>query len=78
MTERRSDLDIQTRDITEENDWAYVFATTDEESVRQSANVAHISRSNQQRERKQAADRKAPQQTGQWYDNLGKSNKRRF
>lgn len=78
MIERRSDLDIQTRDITEENDWAYVFATTDEESVRQSANVAHISRSNQQRERKQAADRKAPQQTGQWYDNLGKSNKRRF
>lgn len=78
MTERRSDLDIQTRDITEENDWAYVFATTDEESVRQSAKVANVSHSNQQTERKQTAERIAPQQTGQWYDNLGKSNKRRF
>lgn len=78
MTERRSDLDIQTRDITEENDWAYVFATTDEESVRQSASVANVSRSKQKTERKQAAERKSPQQTGQWYDNLDKSNKRRF
>lgn len=78
MTERRSDLDIQTRDITEENDWAYVFATTDEESVRQSASVANVSRSNQKTERKQAAERKAPQQTGKWYDNLDNSNKRRF
>ena len=78
MTERRSDLDIQTRDITEENDWAYVFATTDEESVRQSASVANVSRSNQKTERKQVAERKAPQQTGKWYDNLDNSNKRRF
>ena len=78
MTERRSDLDIQTRDITEENDWAYVFATTDEESARQSTNVASVSCSNQPRERKQPAKPIAPQQTGQWYDNLDKNKKRRF
>lgn len=73
MTERRSDLDIQTRDITEENDWAYVFATTDEESVDQPA-TSGVSRSNQPTERKQTAERIPPQQTWQWYD----SNKRRF
>lgn len=77
MTERRSDLDIQTRDITEENDWAYVFATTDEESVEQPA-TSGISRSNQPTERKQTAERIAPIQSGQWYDNLDKNKKRRF
>lgn len=77
MTERRSDLDIQTRDITEENDWAYVFATTDEESVEQPA-TSGISRSNQPTERKQTAERIAPLQSGQWYDNLDKNKKRRF
>ena len=77
MTERRSDLDIQTRDITEENDWAYVFATTDEESVDQPA-TSGVSRSNQPTERKQTAERIAPLQSGQWYDNLDKNKKRRF
>lgn len=77
MTERRSDLDIQTRDITEENDWAYVFATTDEES-KSAASTSTISRPNPHKERKQTDERNIPQQTGQWYDNWDKNKKRRF
>lgn len=79
MTESRSDLDIQTRDITEENDWAYVFATTDEEARRSQASASPSSSSQRrQSARKTDAERKAPQQNGQWYDNLEKGNKRRF
>ncbi|WP_298522689.1 hypothetical protein, partial [uncultured Prevotella sp.] len=77
MTERRSDLDIQTRDITEENDWAYVFATTDEES-KSAASTSTVSRPNPHKERKQTDERNIPQQTGQWYDNWDKNKKRRF
>lgn len=33
QTITRSDADVETRDITEENDWAYIFATTDYERV---------------------------------------------
>lgn len=33
ITVSKSDVDIQTRDIAEENDWAYIFATTDKEDV---------------------------------------------
>lgn len=77
MTERRSDLDIQTRDITEENDWAYVFATTDEES-KSAASTSTVSRPDPHKERKQTDERNIPQQTGQWYDNWDKNKKRRF
>lgn len=77
MTERRSDLDIQTRDITEENDWAYVFATTDEES-KSAASTSTVSRLNPHKERKQTNEPNILQQTGQWYDNLDKNKKRRF
>lgn len=33
ITVSKSDVDIETRDIAEENDWAYIFATTEEEKV---------------------------------------------
>lgn len=77
MTERRSDLDIQTRDITEENDWAYVFATTDEES-KSAASTPTVDRPNPHTEKKQTDELNIPQQTGQWYDNWDKNKKRRF
>lgn len=77
MTERRSDLDIQTRDITEENDWAYVFATTDEES-KSAASTPTVGRPNPHTEKKQTDGLNIPQQTGQWYDNWDKNKKRRF
>lgn len=90
MTESRSDLDIQTRDITEENDWAYVFATTDEDTRLSTGNYDAacgytIPSPKQQPIRKtttehkaQTVEHKVPQQTGKWYDNIDKNNKRRF
>lgn len=84
MTESRSDLDIQTRDITEENDWAYVFATTDAEVHHSTAGYSTSSISQRQQPTRKPATESKPtteyksQQVGQWYDNLGMNPKSRF
>ncbi len=79
MTESRSDLDIQTRDIAEENDWAYVFATTDEDAGDVAQSEKYTASKSQSQSKTVSGSNHTEPQYGKWYDNVDKSKKiRRF